>query len=117
MVWSLQSSVSFKYLSSGSTPTGARAALNLATLHFCIYTQNGKQDISVGDHAVLYIVCGCPSLVFSKLSPAALALRCLTFLISLEADLQGSTDPFANRHDYVRAITTKRDIGHHRLHC
>lgn len=38
MVWSLQSSVSFKDLSTGSTPTGARAILNLATLHFCIYT-------------------------------------------------------------------------------
>lgn len=72
----------------------------------------------MGDHAVFYIVCGCPSLVFSKLSPGCvLAQRYLTFLISLEADFQGSTDPFKNRHDYVRTVTTKRDIGHHGFHC
>lgn len=71
----------------------------------------------MGDHAVFYIVCGCPSLVFSKLGrDCVLAPRYLTFLISLEADFQGSTDALKNRHDYVRTVTTKRDVGRHGLH-
>lgn len=67
----------------------------------------------MGDHAVFYTVCGCPSVVFSKLSSdCVLVWRCLTFLISLEADFQG---PFKKRHDYVRTVTTKSHIGHHGL--
>lgn len=45
MVWSLHSSVSFKDLLTGSTPTGARAILNLATLRFCIYTFWKQQTV------------------------------------------------------------------------
>lgn len=67
----------------------------------------------MGDHAVFYTVCGCPSVVFSKLNPdCVLVWRCLTFLISLEADFQGL---FKKRHDYVRTDTAKSHIGSHGL--
>lgn len=70
----------------------------------------------MGDHAVFYIVCGCPLLVFLRPASTVLARRFLTFLISLEANFRGSTDPFQKRHNYVRTVTTKRDNGHHWLH-
>lgn len=40
----------------------------------------------MGDHAVFYTVCGCPSVVFSKISPDSVCVSvslCLAFLNSL----------------------------------
>lgn len=78
-------------LATASTPARAAAESNLAAPHFCIDTFFKRQKTGTflwGDHALYDTVCGYTSLVFFFFSVffSTSVWRCLTFVISLEAD-------------------------------